>query len=145
MIAWSTFIFVVHVIFVSPIYKINDGSVILKASSVLRLFACMDECITILFCYEHRYHNYDTAIMDHPFKWPWGFWGEFFFFLSANLMGNKFSVSDMDRKKSSESTLCLLKYCFCRKNNNVATTCCEKQFPMRHEAGKKIFRPRKKA
>ena len=35
--------------------------------------------------------------------------------------GEKLSIYDMGRKKYSEITLCL-KNCFCRKQNNVATT-----------------------
>ena len=46
-------------------------------------------------------------------------------FLSAN-DGKKLSVSDMDRNKYHESTLCPNKTCYCRKNN-VATTGSEKK------------------
>ena len=39
----------------------------------------------------------------------------FFFLFSANLIEEKNSVSEMGRKKYSVITLCLTKYCFCRK------------------------------
>ena len=44
------------------------------------------------------------------------------------------SISDMDRQKYSESTLCLKKYCFCRKK-----IMSRKKIPQRHEARTKIY------
>ena len=76
---------------------------------------------------------YEMTIREHSFNLKGG--GGIYF--------SCLQVSEMDRKKYSESTLCLKKYCFCRKKNNVTTNCREKRFPMRYEAEKNILTPKK--